>query len=30
LTITLLLDAYRQPVATIWEVLDGRRRVSPS
>jgi phosphatidylserine synthase len=29
LAITLLLDAYRQPVATIWEVLDGRRRVSP-
>ena len=25
LAITLLLDAYRQPVATIWEVLDGRR-----
>jgi hypothetical protein len=30
LAITLLLDAYRQPVATIWEVLDGRRRISPS
>jgi hypothetical protein len=30
LAITLLLDAYRQPVATIWDVLDGRRRVSPS
>ena len=25
LAITLLLDAYRQPVATLWEVLDGRR-----
>jgi hypothetical protein len=25
LAITLLLDAYRQPVATLWEVLDGQR-----
>ena len=29
LAITLLLDAYRQPVATVWEVLDGRRGASP-
>ena len=29
LAITLLLDAYRQPVATLWEVLDGRRGASP-
>jgi hypothetical protein len=30
LAITLLLDAYRQPVATIWDVLESRRCVSPS
>ena len=29
LAITLLLDAYRQPVATLWEVLDGRRSAAP-
>ena len=28
LAITLLLDAYRQPVAAVWEVLDGRRSAS--
>jgi phosphatidylserine synthase len=30
LAITLLLDAYRQPVATLWEVLDGRRSAASS
>ena len=29
LAITLLLHAYRQPVATVWEVLDGRHGASP-
>jgi phosphatidylserine synthase len=29
LAITLLLDSYRQPVATLWEVLDGRRSAAP-
>jgi hypothetical protein len=30
LAITLLLDAYRQPVATLWEVLDGQRSAASS
>jgi hypothetical protein len=30
LAITLLLDAYRQPVVTLWEVLDDLRSAPPS
>jgi phosphatidylglycerophosphate synthase len=29
LAITLLLDAYRQPVATVWKVRDGRHGATP-